>query len=78
MEIYNIIRRIRAGESDRHIQRVTGKARGTIRKYREWAEAQGLLEGQMPDLPGITKETDPPPEEPALMWRSYYLAGGRR
>jgi transposase len=68
MEIYNIIRRIRAGESDRHIQRVTGKARGTIRKYREWAEAQGLLEGEMPSLPELhqqlasTLPETPPPQ----------------
>jgi hypothetical protein len=29
-------------------------------------------------FPGISKETGARPSEPTLIWRSYYLAGGKR
>jgi transposase len=48
MEIREILRQIRAGESDRAIRRNLGIHRATIRKYREWAAAQGILEGELP------------------------------
>jgi hypothetical protein len=48
MEIREILRQIRTGESDRAIRRNLGLHRATIRKYREWAAAQGYLEGELP------------------------------
>ena len=39
MDIQEIIRRIRAGQSDRAIHDDLGVHRSTIKKYRQWAEA---------------------------------------
>jgi transposase len=50
MEIQEIIRRIRAGQSDRAIHEDLGVHRGTVKKYREWVAEQHLLEGEGPDL----------------------------
>lgn len=50
MNIQEIIRRLRAGQSDRAIHQDTGLHRKTIKRYRQWAEEQNLLEGEMPDL----------------------------
>jgi transposase len=50
MDIQEIIRRLRAGASDRAIHQDLGIHRDTVRKYREWATAQGLLAGDLPDL----------------------------
>lgn len=67
MEIREILRQIRAGESDRAIRRNMGVHRSTVRKYREWAEAEGLLEGSLPPLEEVQArlgaafpETPPP------------------
>ena len=48
MDIGEIIRLLRAGESDRTIARVLGHNRRTVVRYREWAAAQGLLGGELP------------------------------
>lgn len=53
MEIREILRRVRAGERDRAIARTMGIDRKTVRRYREWAEEQGLLEGELPGLPEL-------------------------
>lgn len=50
MQIREMLRQIRAGESDRAIHRNLGVHRATIKKYREWAEEQGLLEGELPPV----------------------------
>jgi transposase len=50
MEIREVIRRVRGGESDRTIAQALGINRKTIRRYREWAAAQGVLEGELPAL----------------------------
>jgi len=50
MDIQEIVRRLRAGQSDRAIHQDLGLHRDTVRKYRQWAEEQGLLEGEMPGL----------------------------
>ncbi len=47
MEIHRLVQHLRAGDSDRHIQRALGVHRNTVKKYRLWAQAQGLLEGPM-------------------------------
>jgi transposase len=53
MDLQEIIRRLRAGESDRAIHQALGVHRDTVRKYRQWAETHGLLTGEPPDLAGL-------------------------
>jgi transposase len=50
MEIREVLRRVRAGESDRTIAQTLEIDRKTVRRYREWAAEQGLLEGDLPPL----------------------------
>ena len=50
MEIREVLRRVRAGESDRTIAQTLEMDRKTVRRYREWAVEQGLLEGDLPAL----------------------------
>lgn len=67
MDIREVIRRVRAGQSDAAIHRDVGVDRRTVRKYREWAEQQGLVEEELPDLGTLHKlleETLPTPMPP--------------
>ena len=48
MDIHELLRRIRVGESDRAIHRALNTHRGTVKKYRQWAAEEGLLEGRLP------------------------------
>jgi transposase len=67
MDLREIIRRLRAGESDRAIHQALGVHRDTVRKYRQWAETQGLLRGELPDLAGLhqlVEQTLPQPRPP--------------
>src|SRR5512141_2291635 len=50
MDVHSLLRRLQAGEKDRPIARALKVDRGTVAKYRTWAEAQHLLEGPLPDL----------------------------
>jgi transposase len=50
MDIQEIIRRIRAGQSDRAIHEDLGVHRKTVKKYRQWATEHDLLEGELPEL----------------------------
>lgn len=50
MDIREILRHIRAGSSNRQIERDMKIDRRTAQRYREWAEEAGLLEGEMPAL----------------------------
>jgi transposase len=50
MDIRELLIHIRAQTSDRQVSRDTGFNRRTVRRYREWAQVQGLLEGEMPGL----------------------------
>ena len=50
MDVREILNQLRAGASDRRISRDMGIARQTVKRYRAWAEAHGLLAGAMPDL----------------------------
>jgi response regulator of citrate/malate metabolism len=47
MDVREILRQLRAGESDRAIGRNLKVNRATVKKYREWAEGEGLLEGEV-------------------------------
>lgn len=53
MDIHALLRRLRAGESQRQIARALQMDRKTVRAYRDWAREQGLLEGALPDLAGV-------------------------
>jgi transposase len=46
MDISEIIRLLRAGESDRTIARVLGYNRRTVVRYRQWATEHGLVSGE--------------------------------
>jgi len=48
MDVLELIRLLRAGESTRSITRLLGHNRRTIARYRAWAETQGLLDGLPP------------------------------
>ncbi len=67
MDIQEIIRRVRAGQSDRAIHEELGLHRDTVRKYRRWIETQGLLEGELSDLETLQRrvsESLPQPRPP--------------
>jgi transposase len=50
MDIRELLLHLRAGSSSRQIQRDTGFDRRTVKRYRQWAQKQGLLEGELPAL----------------------------
>ena len=67
MEIVELIRLLRAGESDRAIVPLLGLNRRTIARYRRWARAHGLLDGPMPTggrVQQLLTATLPPPLPP--------------
>jgi transposase len=69
MDIVELVRLLRTGESDRRITHLLGHNRRTIAKYREWAVTHGLLEGPLPpegELHGLLARTmpgTPPPQQ---------------
>ncbi len=67
MDIQEIIRRLRAGQSDRTIHEELGVHRKTVKKYRQWAAGHQLLEGELPDVANLQQlvettlpQTNPP------------------
>ena len=50
MDIREILVHIRAGSSNRQIERDTKIDRRTIKRYKDWAKVQRLLEGSLPSL----------------------------
>lgn len=48
LEIVEVLRLLRAGQSDRQIREAVALNRRTVAKYRSWAQGQGLLEGPLP------------------------------
>jgi len=48
MDVGELVRLLRAGESDRTISAVVGHNRRTVIRYRRWAAEQGFLEGEPP------------------------------
>jgi transposase len=50
MDIREMLRRLRQGESNRAVARDMGVDRKTVRRYRIWAAEQGLLEGPLSPL----------------------------
>ena len=58
MDIREMIRHIREERSDRQIGKDLGVDRRTVKRYRGWAQAQGLLEGELPDHHSLLKLLD--------------------
>ena len=68
MDIRELLRHIRVTPSDRQVQQALGVDRRTVKAYRTWAAAQGLLEGPLPppeELQRLVSETlsSPPPPQ---------------
>lgn len=69
MDLQALLRRLRAGKSDHSIAQALHIDRRTVAKYRVWAIAQHLLEGELPDLHQLqmlakaTLDTTPPPPQ---------------
>ncbi len=64
LDIRELLRYLHQGQSERVIQDALGLGRRTIRKYKRWAQAQGLLSGPLPELAEIEarlQATQPPP-----------------
>lgn len=68
MDIREILRRVREGQSDRAIADALSVDRKTIGRYRRWAADQGFLEGRLPPLGELHRSLDqtlpsPPPPQ---------------
>jgi transposase len=55
VDIIAMLQHMRAGKSNRQIRDELGVDRRTAQKYREWAERQGLLSGDLPDVGQLQK-----------------------
>jgi hypothetical protein len=49
-DLRELLRHLQQHKSERDIQAALGLGRRTIRKYRRWAQAEGLLGGALPSL----------------------------
>jgi transposase len=58
MDIREMMRHIREGRSDRQIGKDLGVDRRTVKRYRKWAQEQGLLAGELPDHESLLKTLD--------------------
>ncbi len=50
MDIREVLRRLRKGQSDRAVAKTLSIDRKTVGRYHSWAAEQGLLEGSLPSL----------------------------
>jgi transposase len=70
MDLQELLRRVRAGESRGAIVRAMHMSPNTVKAYRQWANQQGLLDGPLPDLPRLeslrrqTYASQPTPRHP--------------
>ncbi|HDD25284.1 MAG TPA: transposase, partial [Chloroflexi bacterium] len=68
MDIREIVRRIRQGQSNRAIAKEIGIDRKTVGRYHTWAREQGLLDGELPALDELQRlvegilNNDTPPQ----------------
>ena len=53
-----MILRLRSSSSDRQVSKDVGVARETVRRYREWAQEQGLLDGELLPLADLNRLLD--------------------
>ena len=80
-DIRELLRRLRVGDADRRIARDLGLGRNTVARYRRWARAQGLLDGELPDAATLAarlqRTTGPPPpqiQSQVAPFRAHVLA----
>ncbi len=70
MDIRELVRHLRASDSDRAVQRDTGIDRRTVQRYRTWAVEQGLLSGPLPaveELQRLVQQTLTAPAPPQMV-----------
>lgn len=70
MDIRELVRHLRASDSDRAVQRDTGIDRRTVQRYRTWAAEQGLLTGPLPaveELQRLVQQTLTTPAPPQMV-----------
>ena len=60
-DVREILRRLRLGERERRIARDLSLSRNTVAHYRRWAEARGLLAGELPDAATLAALREPGP-----------------
>lgn len=78
MDIRELLIQIRAQTSDRQVARDTGCNRRTVKRYREWAQAQGLLAGEMPSLEELQAKVNASLPEKTPPQNQSSLEGYRR
>jgi transposase len=84
MDIREIILYLRRYASNRSIQRETGLHRQTVKRYREWAAAQGLLTGAVPSLTELEQIVQqslpekPPPQNRSSLEQYRTMVGQLR
>lgn len=73
LDVRELVRRLRAGETDRAIARDLGIARKTAAKYRQLAQGEGLLSGPLVDLAALDRLLEkslPPPTLPRQEYKA--------
>lgn len=84
MDLLELLRLLRAGESDRAVRDRLGLNRRTVAKYRVWATEQGFLEGALPALGEVRRRlaaTQPavlPPQQTSSVARYTEEIAGYR
>jgi len=58
MDVREMLRHLREGESDRAVARAVQVSRKTVKRYRTWAGERGLLEGPLPSLSELQRIVD--------------------
>lgn len=58
MDIREILYRLRRGESQRAISKDLQLNRQTVKRYRDWAEREGLLRGELPPIEELQRRLD--------------------
>src|SRR5262249_25468453 len=70
MDIRELLRHLRANDSNRAVQRDTGIDRRTVQRYRTWAAEQSLLTGPLPaleELQRLVQQTLTAPAPPQMV-----------
>jgi transposase len=73
LDVQELVRRLRAGETDRAIARDLRIARKTAGKYRQWAEREGFLAGRLPEAHEIAsrrRASTPPSNLPVPVFKA--------
>lgn len=74
LDVRELLRRVRAGETDRAVARELGVARKTVARYREFAREEGLLEGPLPEAAELEEKLRPMVTHTALPRQPFKAA----